>query len=482
MTARDIALTKAPARLRKTRAASADLITVGKDVLELLSSAMYVDPLTIYREYVQNAADAVDTARDEGILELGEPGRVEIDIDVENRAIRIRDNGSGIPASKAASVLLSIGASGKRGTKARGFRGVGRLAGLAYARQLTFRTRAVGDGQVTEVIWDCLKLKSTLRDVTQNDDLPGVMERIVTIAEIDGDGYPDHFFEVELTNVVRLRKDVLLNAQMVGAYLAQVAPVPFPEAFSAGATITDHLRDHVRMADLQICIGSEALPITRPHTDAFQVSETVTDRLKEIQLLSFENDGEIVALGWVMHHGYKGHIGLKAQVGGLRLRAGNIQVGGTDLLDEIFPEARFNGWCVGEIHILDPRILPNARRDNFEQNVHYLDLIGRLLPEGRALAKQCRAASVERHKIRRELIADVAAIPEALPSSPAAFAPSTKRICAVEASNMSIGDSGIANTPKIAAAVLRLSNVFAELNLPRSELMRAIEAALPDRE
>ena len=42
-------------------------ITIGPDILELLSSAMYVDPMTIYREYVQNAADAVDAARHSGI-------------------------------------------------------------------------------------------------------------------------------------------------------------------------------------------------------------------------------------------------------------------------------------------------------------------------------------------------------------------------------------------------------------------------------
>ena len=35
-------------------------VEIGKDILELLTGAMYVDPLTIYREYVQNAADAID--------------------------------------------------------------------------------------------------------------------------------------------------------------------------------------------------------------------------------------------------------------------------------------------------------------------------------------------------------------------------------------------------------------------------------------
>src|SRR3546814_19617948 len=39
-------------------ASPGDLVVIGKDILELLSSAMYTDPLTIYREYVQNPADA----------------------------------------------------------------------------------------------------------------------------------------------------------------------------------------------------------------------------------------------------------------------------------------------------------------------------------------------------------------------------------------------------------------------------------------
>jgi len=37
--------------------------------------------LTIYREYVQNAADAIDEARSAGTLDEGEPGTVQISID-----------------------------------------------------------------------------------------------------------------------------------------------------------------------------------------------------------------------------------------------------------------------------------------------------------------------------------------------------------------------------------------------------------------
>src|SRR5689334_15907703 len=71
-----------------------DEIVIGKDVLELLSSAMYVDPMTIYREYIQNAADAIDDARRLGSIGAAERGRVDISVDPSTRSVRIRDNGS----------------------------------------------------------------------------------------------------------------------------------------------------------------------------------------------------------------------------------------------------------------------------------------------------------------------------------------------------------------------------------------------------
>ena len=84
------------------------MIMVGKDVLELLSSAMYVDPLSIYREYVQNAADAIDEARANGVLPSSTAGQVDIRIDSERRAITIRDNGAGIPINLAPQRLMAF--------------------------------------------------------------------------------------------------------------------------------------------------------------------------------------------------------------------------------------------------------------------------------------------------------------------------------------------------------------------------------------
>jgi len=118
---------KEPNWLRRT-----DPIFVGKDVLELLSSSMYIDPLSMYREYIQNSADAYDFVRECESSEV--VGKVDIRIEPQARRIIITDFGYGLDEQTFYQRLTAIGGSKKRGTAARGFRGVGRLAGLAYSR------------------------------------------------------------------------------------------------------------------------------------------------------------------------------------------------------------------------------------------------------------------------------------------------------------------------------------------------------------
>ena len=66
----------APNRIHKARedwAPINDTPIIGKDVLELLSNSMYVNVLSVYREYVQNAADSIDIAKESSLLSKGEP-------------------------------------------------------------------------------------------------------------------------------------------------------------------------------------------------------------------------------------------------------------------------------------------------------------------------------------------------------------------------------------------------------------------------
>lgn len=329
-----------------------------------------------------------------------------------------------LPVAEAAARLLAIGGSAKRGTSARGFRGVGRLAGLAYARQLIFRTRSAGDTDVLELTWDCLRLKAALREVGEDDGLPGVLNRIVSIrARPAKAGEPDHFFEVELGELVRHhRRDALLNPDMVADYLSEVAPVPLAEGFPWREQILQHLAPRVGLADLDIRLDGGA-PLRRPFGERFSISDTAEDSFMELELLSFDGrDDSPMAVGWLLHHHYLGALPDRGRIKGLRLRCGNVQVGEAQILESAFPEPRFNSWTVGEIHVLDPRIVPNARRDNFELNVHYADLTAQVEPIARRIAKRCRTASVERNRVRGAATA-TAALASNLerPSSPASL-------------------------------------------------------------
>jgi len=377
-------------------------IIVGKDILEVLSSAMYVDPLAIYREYIQNAADAIDDHRRTSKLSSRQAGTVEIHIDVDKRTVVIRDNGTGIPSADFEPRMTSFGASAKRGTNARGFRGVGRLSGLAYCQELLFRTRAAGETQISELRWDCRKAKSLLRSTDFSGDLADVVAQSVQVRRIDGKNWPEHFFEVELRSIPRLRNDWLLNPTVIEQYLSQVAPLPFAPQFRFANDIGAMLQGHVGLTNVTLKVsGNSGEPTFRPHRDTFDISGG-TDSFQELQTIKIPtSDGNgTAAIGWILHHGYKGAVP-NPTLKGLRLRSGNIQVGTNGILEDLFIETRFNSWCVGEIHVIDSRIIPNGRRDHYEQNVHYTNLMNQLSPIAREISTRCRQSSIRRNWLRQ---------------------------------------------------------------------------------
>src|ERR1700730_6730533 len=127
---------------------------IGAFVLDTLTTGMYTCPLDAVREYVQNAADSIQSARKEGFIGTDE-GHVTVIIDTEKRTLNIRDNGTGMERLEAERKLLNIGMSDKNITYDSGFRGIGRLAGIAYCKTLFFRTRASKGGPITVLELDC---------------------------------------------------------------------------------------------------------------------------------------------------------------------------------------------------------------------------------------------------------------------------------------------------------------------------------------
>lgn len=459
---------------------SADIV-IGKDILELLSSSMYVDPMTIFREYVQNAADSIDEARRQNLFPAKAGGRVDIHCDARGRSIRIRDNGTGIAARDFEARLTSFGASAKRGTASRGFRGVGRLAGLGYCQELIFRARASGEARVSELKWDCRKLKEALRAPEFSGDLTKLVGEVVSHRRVSGDNYPDHFFEVELKAIVRHRNDRLLNPNAVYEYLSQVGPVPFSPEFPFAKKIAESLAPHVAMGNVDVRIDGLEGPVFRPYRRAIEIGENVYDPYLDVEIRELPSaDGGIAAVAWVLHHGYTGAIPAKSLVKGLRLRSGNIQVGDGSILEEWFPETRFNAWSVGEIHVIDPRIMANGRRDHFEQGTRFDDLLNKLGVLARDIARRCRDSSIQR-KRQRDFELAAAAVREKLSILAQGTLAKRKRAALVGDIQTILGtmEKAVASDSFPSGAKIKAGRKLRSLQLRLDRLMRRVKSATP---
>lgn len=354
-------------------------IKIGKFTLESLTTGMYSNPLIIFREYIQNSTDAIDLAIEFDLLKSREEGRIEIEIDSENKNLSITDNGTGIPNYKVWNTLCDIGSSKKDFSKQRGFRGIGRLGGLSYANELKFVTSVKGENKKTIVTWDCKKLRNMLRPGTyENYDLTRVIQEVTNITS-ETENEDVHYFRVELINIEE-QFAKLLDENEVKSYLTQVAPIPFhAQRFvfyhDAEIGIKKQLdKINKPLEEYYIYINGDPNPLYKPYKNYVKAGKGKNekrDSIKDIKYIKeYLPNGDLIFWGWYAITGFLGYV-KDDSIAGLRVRKNNILIGDFKTLDDFFSQPRFNRWFIGEIYVYDKDILPNARRDDFEKNKSY---------------------------------------------------------------------------------------------------------------
>ena len=367
---------------------------VGADVLGLVTSGMYFDPLTAYREYIQNSVDAIQSAG------IEDDGLIEIRVAPDEGRVSVRDNGPGLTLTEAKRTLVPIARSEKRGRGLRGFRGVGRLVGLAFAESVTFVTRAGEGAPVVRVVWDGGMLNTRIKS---GDGLASVLDKAVTVDTVCGERYPQQFFEARMDGVSRHAAGSIMNRAAVRQYVGEVCPVPFARHFRHAETISRVLGERTKPFAVAVRLDGEDMCVERPHACSVKVSAHESQDIVDVEEIGVAGVGVrgCAAVGWIAHTPYRGAILKSCGVRGMRARAGNIQIGGEDVFEHLFSEGRFNRWCIGEVHVLAPEIVPNARRDYFEPGVHLRNLENQLGAVCRRLERRCRAASRGRLRERR---------------------------------------------------------------------------------
>lgn len=384
-------------------------VTIGKFALESLTMGMYSDPLVIFREYIQNAVDSLDEAVDRRMITLSE-GRIDVIISRVERRIVIEDNGCGIPEWQAPRLLLDIGNSRKRELNARGFRGIGRLAGLGHAKSVSFQTSFSGEECATVLYFDAEKLQQMmLPGQAEGLDLVALLEKATHIST-QPEKNEAHYFRVTLEHI---QQDELLDVKAIRDYLCENAPLPYdPQLFSWGSAIQQAFADRrleLKEYSVYLCeeTGEEQL-LFKPFRDQFLVDKQkkLLDQIEDIEVFDIrDNQGTVLALAWVGRSQLLGGI-LNPLIRGLRFRKGNILIGGRTTLNGLFKEERFNGWFQGEIFVLDRRLIPNARRDDFERNSAYAEILLALEQFCNDLSRTVRQVSADRNAWKKQSLCD----------------------------------------------------------------------------
>jgi molecular chaperone HtpG len=351
---------------------------------------MYVHPLDTVRELVQNAADSVRKAEESSLIKRG-AGRIEIELGHNSRSVVVRDNGTGIPTEEIGERLIDVGMSDKDIERDAGFRGIGRLAGIAFCDVLRFRTSAKGESKATVLEFDCVGILKAISPANRRTlEMADVLAKYVT-ESTEQAKVGDHFFEVTLAGISDSATE-FLDIEDVEPYLQQVAPVDFdPQDFLFASKIRSWASKRkldLHTVSLEVTASGVRRQVFKPYRNSYRTSNQpggqVDLEIKDVDFVLDDKSKEPRYWIWWGLTDLPGTVG-DEKVAGFRLRKNNISLGDPDRVADLFAKKaptnrRFNAWYIGEIHVLCPRAIPNARRDGFENTGSWPRISEELLP------------------------------------------------------------------------------------------------------
>ncbi len=378
---------------------------IGAYVLETLTTGMYRNPLDALREYVQNAFDSIRKAEGEGFIQKG-AGRIHIHVDEKEKTLAVRDNGLGVAREAIRAKLVNIGMSAKDLRSDAGFRGIGRLAGIAYCDTLVFKTQYFGEQEVCTVAFDARSLRESMLPKNREvEELSKVIDRHVSVTA-EKSRKNENFLEVSM-QCINPNGNTFLNAKTVRDYLEQVAPLPIDtQSFAWSKEFYNWIdKTGVYLPEVRIIIESSgnSYELFKPYKKITYSTAQGKHKVHINSLRFWPEDASKDSRFWLWYAetNCPGIIG-NDSVAGLRLRKSNIGIGLSERMTDIFrlaseSYARFNRYFMGEVHIQDPSVIPNAHRDDFEETQEWLSIREQLVQFAKERSREAYALSEGRN-------------------------------------------------------------------------------------
>lgn len=350
----------------------------------ILSHDLYPRKLEVVREYIQNAGDAIDAFSSISDV-IEDRSEAVIKLSVQGRSLLIFDNGIGMDAEEVAKLKWIAYSEKKQGEEA-GYKGIGRLAGIAVADKLKISSTSYGDPQLHHFEF---RAKEMREEVSENKRL-GVIERASAVINRHTSLWSvptdpkDHQTMVEIRGISESWPE-LLDTKKLREYVGDIAPVEFSPEFGWGTKISQRLRQSVpdyspKTIYLSMSNG-ERVRLYKPYTDEMSIAEPdyteIVDPADPNKTLAFcwfatkgqqildqiRPAGKIFSVDGDDSMEKKRFAGLVYKLFGFSI--GDRSLPMRTLWGQSFPRAL---WFTGEIHIIDKDVLPITDRSDFVEN------------------------------------------------------------------------------------------------------------------
>lgn len=355
----------------------------------ILADDLYPRKLEIVREYIQNASDALDSfSRVSDVI--NDPTDPLIKVSIQGRSLIIWDNGIGMDAAEIQK-LKRIAYSEKKVGREAGYKGIGRLAGIAVAKKLIISSTSFGDPQLHRFEFRARDLHADIDEARRRgaqESATAVLNRHITISAIDVDPR-DHYTMVELREIDDPDSD-LLDATKLREFVGDIAPVGFDPSFTHAATITSALRREVpdySPKTIWLATGpGERVQVFKPYTNEMELADPDFVPIRD-------QGGDMVAYCWYAAKG-RPILGKMRPTGkiftvssgeskeerrrfaGLVYKLFGFSIGDRTLpLKTLWPKEYTRPlWFTGEIHVINKDVTPTTDRSNFVENSASKDL------------------------------------------------------------------------------------------------------------
>lgn len=329
---------------------------LGGELLSVLSEGLYENPLHALREYVQNSVDALATG---------------ITIKVTGRSVFVTDDGEGMD-EKTLRSACSLGISFKSILENVGFRGIGIYSSFHICDLLRIITKRSGEKQNQIIELDFAKMRQTLdkqrkQSTGSRVNLPELLTKHNQHLVEDTKNVSGHFTTVELSNIVDPYFAKLQSPDEVEAYLLSTITVDFD------SKIEKTHREQIDAFLRRYVPGYKPVKVKLIYDGVAprQVLRRIPVGLQEPMFHVAPTTGKARVVAWGCMNPACKHIDKDVhgnEISGFTQKFRGFTIGDRMALQKYFKLGSGTSyrWFVGEVHVVDGAVKPNAARNDFE--------------------------------------------------------------------------------------------------------------------